>query len=350
MSYFILYLLMLVFLFYSIYFPNKYILMNSVFVIYSFFFGLRYDVGIDYKAYFKIYNSDYRDLEKGYEVLQTLAKNFNSFYLLIFLTFFLSMLFIQLTFLEKESKIQFIVWFYFVFLISGLIFGYLNVIRQALASSIAYFSIYSLRKKRKVIGLLSMLLGTYFHKSLILVAPIYLLIKYIRITKLQAILSVLVFYILTISGLINKIIYFLFKITEFNYKSYNINTLDEIMQRTNSTIGLGVIIKIIIFIIIIKCLNDEEKIMGYYEKLYMIGIVFSIIGLKNFVLGRVGIYFDLFSVYLIAHFFSKYTKKYMFFKVLIFLLLSLTYFKIIIKPVEEEKIKYKSIFFIKSEN
>lgn len=350
--YIILYIIMIGYIFLSNYYPHKNILMWSLFILFCIVFGFRYDVGIDYDSYHIIFNSNYGDLEKGYEILQTFSKKLNSFETLIFLTFFITNFFIVKTLREKNVQIKFVIYFYFVFMTSGLLFGFLNVIRQGLAASVFYYSFVELEKRKIIKAVFFIFLGTLFHKTLVLVVPFFIFIYFVNIKKITSIFILIGFYIFTILNLLERLLAIAFKITDFSYKGYNFYSLDKMILSTKETLGLGVMLKIIIFIIIITQNTISNKKLDHFEKIYMLALIFNIIGLKNYLVGRFGIYFDLFGVACIAKFLTQKanSKTYFCSKAIIIILLSIVYFKIVINPSEESKIRYKSIFYSEKNN
>lgn len=343
--YTLLYFVLLIYLFYAKYYPNKKVLMWSFTAMLCFIFGFRYDVGKDYGEYLAIFKTNSFDLEIGYEMFQYFFRKIDSFTLLVFFIFLITIYFINMVL--KNNSINFIIWFYFIFISGGLLFGFLNIIRQGIAASILYFGINTIIKNKKR-GIFFIFLACLFHKSVIFVCPLFIIAKYISLNKKIGIIVVVLFYILTIMGVLEKLIISFFEITKFSYKSYNINTLQEILLKTSKTFGIGIIMKICIFIIIVIYTNRQSKKLNYYENLYMIAILFSIIGLKNYVIGRLGIYFDLFSVFLIAKFFElkNLNKKMLYLKILVFSIFTLIYFKITMFSQEGEKIRYNNVFFI----
>ena len=146
--------------------------------LFTFIFGIRYGVGVDYFAY--------KDIYEGYHVGDFIYEVGEwSFYLICDIccnlnqstpVFFSVLAFIQILFLFLAFKNRKSVWAYSVlalFLTGIEISGFNNIIRQAIAFCIFVYSLTFIEKKQLLNYCLCILFAFSFHISAIILFPIY---------------------------------------------------------------------------------------------------------------------------------------------------------------------------------
>lgn len=148
---------------------------SSLFIVSS----LRLNVGNDYYRHVQFmhltYNNAYVPTEAGFNTLVKIIYNLSGFenYLAVFaiIAFTTILFFLWSIYRDSENF-----WFsFFLFMSFGLYFQSLSTIRYYLALSIALFSIPFVLKKRWLPFILLILIGSSFHKSLLVVLPLYFL-------------------------------------------------------------------------------------------------------------------------------------------------------------------------------
>ncbi|WP_158135112.1 EpsG family protein [Photobacterium damselae] len=143
--------------------------------VYSLFFGLRYQVGVDWKNYitaFEFYNSnqDYFSLEVGYKILNIISYNLGydiQFIIIIttLIVFFLS--FYSLYFIKINPCYYIgVVFPYFI------VMGAMNYTRQGVALSFFLLALSFLFNNKRVLFVIFLLFGCTFHVSLIIFLPL----------------------------------------------------------------------------------------------------------------------------------------------------------------------------------
>lgn len=149
----------------------------------SLLYGLRYDVGVDYLAYKKIYETYFwgslweslskSDIEYIYATIAHICYNIGMPYYI----FFLVMAIVPLTFFYKSVKnYSYIFPYSFFCLFSlGIIFWYFNIQRQAIAFFILLYSVKFIKEKKLGRFLFWNLVATGFHISSLYFIPCYIL-------------------------------------------------------------------------------------------------------------------------------------------------------------------------------
>lgn len=160
---------------YKISFLNKEVIL--ILIIFSFFSGVRYAVGVDYLTY-KYY---YQTLLSSGEQLMRFEWLFTQISLLFshlnmhFASYFSFLAFIQLFFILYSFKNEKYLYpsMLFVLMTNGTYFMWMNGIRQIIAMSIFIFSIQYIKEKKIINYMLLVLLAFLFHKSALLLIPLY---------------------------------------------------------------------------------------------------------------------------------------------------------------------------------
>lgn len=150
-------------------------------LIFATVFGARYNVGIDHLSYLSIY----QEYGKGYEVRDTFEPGFvwiNKFYTGLGLHFFfyfftfalLQILFIVLALQRWKETIPFV----FFVLMCGPFMGWMNIMRQEIVVCIFIWLIMTIEKRNFLNYTLWIIAcAFFFHKSAIILIPLYPLIK-----------------------------------------------------------------------------------------------------------------------------------------------------------------------------
>lgn len=293
---------------------NSYISFILFFFI-SLLFGFRYGVGIDYFQYefnFNTQTSSEIRSEFLYSYLNILFKYFfnDFYYLTLFYCFFIN--FTVYFFIRKIFNNS-----YFLIISSGLFFTNfmlfsLNGMRQALAISFILISFYIV--KNFFSKVIFFFLGVFFHFSLLLFPIFYYLNSYFCKSKNIVLIYLLFLNIsiyITFSSSSRFLEYVRYIINYIPYyDKYNDSSILDVMDRSG---GYGVYLKFLIslFVSIInyfKWYSIPYNIRVIYC-LYMIGVIFNILSISNFMLSRVGVIFYIFEVIAIPYSLLLITNK-----------------------------------------
>lgn len=153
----------------------------SIFIILFGVSACRLNVGNDYAKYVEFMHLiacdayDYVPTEAGFNVLVTvlyeLAGGENFLLVFAVFAFFTIWLFLKSMYEQSDS----FGWSFFLFMTFGFYFSTFNTVRYYLALAMALYSIKYVLKKEWGKFILLVLLGSTFHKSMLVVIPLYLL-------------------------------------------------------------------------------------------------------------------------------------------------------------------------------
>lgn len=309
------------------------------FLLLLLFMSLRYNFGNDYMSYLEGYEliklgqNSHIGNSYLYKKLNIISPNF--YFLITAISFFY--LVVIFSFIKKNLGYN-RYWFSLLLLLGNpyLFFIHLSTIRQTLAILFFILSVDFIYKKNFKKYFLLNLIGSEFHRSSIILIPLYFIITTKKISRIAKIfIIIIVFFLLSdyLYIIIEKIlIYFP------GYKHYL-----EIPEKLG--VRSVVISSFYVYFIFkyINKLNDQKMIYG---KLYMIGTIIQILAFNIPMLTRIGMYFDIFMVVAIPQIFSIITSKRE--KIInfgmILLILLLRYVSFFNTPLWKSFFSYKTIF------
>lgn len=194
-----------------------------------------------------------------------------------------------------------------IILLSGICFSYANLIRQGIAAGILVLAKYYYDEKKMYKFFICVLLALSFHKSAILFPIFLIIIKKIKVKNINAFYTLLVLYFSKYFISYNDIFKKFIVISQKYYPSYTEERFFEFSQMTNSNkANLGLLLIIILFFMIRERAEYSLNLNG---KLCFLGLVFRIFSTHNFILNRIGLYFDIFFIIYILDYFSKKNKS-----------------------------------------
>ncbi len=332
----------------------------TLILLYSLIFGVRYGVGTDYLNYLDIYENwgygidDESRIELGFATILSFCSNLNlSKGWLFFILSFLQIFVLSIAINKRGNVAPYI---YLLFIILGVgIQSYNNIIRQAIAFSIFVVAIDSIVEKRMIKYLILITLATFFHKSAILLYPVYFLFvksdNYFKDIKIQ-----LVFlccsYILFFVNIFDVVVgYFDFFIVFLGYDNY----LDSDFLLVDKSFSINNIFIIFFQIVIILC---SSKVKEYYNDRYLnivYDLFFVALCLSNIFRGsesitRILVYFSLLNFivcgyylnYFIKNYLSSYTTAISYFYFVFYLCVTFSYF--VLYKSYDNCIRYATIF------
>lgn len=275
--------------------------------------GLRYDVGQDHLTYLFSYKNGGGYIERYEPIFKFVASEFREFGLHPF-WFFAFWAFIQIFFVYYALKDErYLMPFVAISLITGEYFLYwMNGIRQELAACIFFFSIIFIVDKKSIKYLLCCLLAFCFHKTAIILIPLYPILvrgNDLTINRIfQYLLYIVAFIIaLTDVDVISHIIPSLSFLEYTSYANYlsegSINHFNDVTVKGNS-----IAYKLLFFINLI-IIFYSDKMKQYFSNrkftiiynLYYWGSVFVLIFINNLVFERPFRYFNLFNMVMISY-------------------------------------------------
>ena len=330
---------------------NKKIILVYFILSYTLMTGLRYDVGIDYLNYQRLFFIK-RDFEIGYNFFRDIIYYFNGkFFYFTLLTSFFTILPIYYYFKINNFRINDLRIGIFLFLISDFNFSAMNLIRQSLAVSFCFLSADFYYKKKYINFIFLFLVALCFHKSVYFYLIFFLLINNIRIKRNFSLsLIICLFLLKNIISFTDIIVYFL-NYVNILYPGYSFEELLRYAQYTqnhSNKLNYGLLFLIILYTLIIK---NSSSYLKYFEKFMFFSLIFRIFASQNFIFNRISFYFDLYIFLSIFKYHLKY-KKSNFSKRVIFCIAVFILFANFIKngyfSSEISKNRYYSIFSIKN--
>lgn len=258
-----------------------------MFLIYSFFAGFRYDVGVDYLAYLdnyiygNRYGLEYEFLfQKLIDICRNIGLNFAAYF---FIIAFLQIFLYYNAFKKEVYIFPFLTFFFFC---NGEWSNFNNIIRCMLAAVIWLNALQFIHKKQFVYYLLSIIVATSFHKSAIILIILYPLLRnskdYFKSFFLQLIIFAVAFllrllfvkYGYYLEGLVNW-----FSLN-LGYESYELVSMLDEANRDVEGSGLAFIFKTMFnFLIILQ----SKKIKEFYKfndrfillyNIFVVGVLF----------------------------------------------------------------------------
>lgn len=314
------------------------------------FAALRYDYGNDYASYLKWFKYIRGGGESpfGKQILFTYLNEISpSFSFLIAVTsaFFLLAIFILI---KKNVSSDYVAISFLIFVINPYLFLMnLSALRQSIATAIFIFAITFAKNKKIIPYCILIIIAMLFHKSAILLLPIYFIaneseIKKSHIAVILAVTAILVFTPDTISKLIESAL---------DYFKDNTYTSYYEAQVTNSL--RATLLSSVYFLYIILNIRKLRGNVLVYTKLYMLGMFFSILAFRLSMFTRIQMYFDVFSVVSLPGIIEcniKYNKdkiSYMInvfaFPALILVIYILRYYSFFNNPLWEAFVEYKTV-------
>ena len=212
---------------------NKYFIF-WVFIFFLIFFdGLRWEMGVDWINYFKLFNNadvyDFPGFEPGYRLYTKIFRSVTSSYSVYL---FITTAFIYITIFYTVIKITNFS-FLSLFYLAAIIPWWSGSIRQMIALSFFTLALKAIFKKKKVKFIVFILTALMFHTSAIVFLPIYWLYG-----QSLVILLFIFFFLLFLSSYSQNLIEFLDFITQtYNYNRSYERYLGGNAQGSNPTLG-----------------------------------------------------------------------------------------------------------------
>lgn len=285
-----------------------------VFII-SLIIGLRYDVGVDYLAYKRLYETCFTgtleeswvNLEFLYAIISYCCYKLGMPYYVLFMI----MAFIPFYFYYKSfDRFRYLFPFATYCLIAlGILFWYFNIQRQATAFFILLYSVNFIVKKQFWFFLLYCLIAAGFHISSIYFIPCFLL-YFLPWRRLCSSFFLIVIYILTwvFSSQLQHLLFWM--ITPFlsgKYANY-LGVMNEWEMKGGSGIGLFLLHLVDMILIInssVLFYKYKQERFDIYFRIYFVGTIVANIAGVNMLLSRLPFCFTSMKI-IVAGFFMFY--------------------------------------------
>lgn len=281
------------------------ILINNFFSVFvpiilvSLLLGLRYNVGIDYLAYKEIYEVDIsNDLKwsienRETEILFTVICVFLHKLNIPYYGMFIIMAIIPLYFFYSSFKRTnyLLVLGIICLILSGVLFMYLNIMRQGIAFFIILYAIQYIIKKSFVKYAFWIIVASGFHITSLLFLPFYYLKNTQKFLFRNRIIAIILFLLSIIfSGkFVSVVLSLAMPFLEETYIQY-INLIED--WNMSEGTGLGMIVQrisdlclIYVSPLCIRYLKNER--FDIYYNIYFIGLIFANLAGMNMLLSRV---------------------------------------------------------------
>lgn len=317
--------------------------LHIIIIIFTIVFGLRYNVGIDYDNYLQLYKyGDFERLEFIFRGISVFCFNNNVHVVFYFSIWAFLQIYIFLSSFKNEN-------FLYPALIFILFFGqyfllWMNVIRQDIAACIFIFSITYIIDKKLFRYLLCIILAFGFHKTAILLLPLYFVFSrkqgYFNSISIQLALYI----VAVIIGLSSSNIMTFFDsvlqpfLSILGYEGYDYGGIESSFQQVS--IGTTFLVSFLIDIVLIcynkkiKSFFNNSRLLCFYD-LYFIGVVLTSVFAQSFILLRPVRYFRFFEMIISAYLvYYLYKKNKLLMMIFIILLYTLLYIALFMYPPE----------------
>lgn len=264
----------------------------AAFILIALFVGLRYKVGTDYESYSDYFSTPYFFLEPGFNFLVTYLSQFKHGETYMFLsmsvmTYLFLYLYVELNEDSKDAGFFPVVLLFTLMTITTSC----NGIRQTLAVAIFMFATVFIKKRKILIFLVLIVFAFLFHKSVLIVLPLYFLKDY-HLKSWLYIVIYMVSFIFTqydLKALVGPFV-FLFE----DYDRY-MNLVEG--EYGTSYLGLGNLMQIMSYIVFmwLAFRNNMHEKYPFYFNMFFLTCVLMNMRVGASLLVRLMMYFSWFS-------------------------------------------------------
>lgn len=295
-------------------YPISYLILPCL--LFAFIFGCRFNVGVDYMAYYMdyLFDTSNREIEQGFLYIKDFFKRYSLHFSLYFgFIAFLQIFFFMLAFRKRAYLYPFII---LVLILSCIELGWMNGIRQSIATCIFVYATTFIEKKQPIIYVIAIFLAMQFHNSAIILFPIYF-ITYLPILKNKWI-SVVIFVIALFVNTLPVERFDTIFTQAADLLGYNdiYNSDNALVELKDSGSGLGRLVLNTIFLTIIIYSNklkhffkNDERWFNIMYNLFIVGMFGDIAFNKCVILARPFGYFRIFWAVLAGMLIYYFTKR-----------------------------------------
>lgn len=260
------------------------------FILLFLYLALRKDFGNDYNGYRSMYESIQAGLNVhgSDDILFAILNRFSpSFYILIAIT---SLIYIVAMYLLiKKNLPSRLYWLGLLILLLNpyLFLIHQSSIRQTLAICFVVFAMHFAAKRQLIPYILMILVAAGFHKSAIIILPLYLFLNESKINRKWLVLLVAGTAVLAYTPVLDIVLGFTFQFFP-QYATY-VNLGQPSGLRTALISG-------VLFLIVIININKLEGRAMVYGKIALLAGAISMIAVRIVMLARIGMYFEIFLI------------------------------------------------------
>lgn len=314
--------------------------------------SLRFDYGNDYKSYYKIYIDiskgkmylpEIKQLEVGYIVLNKIFLNLNFSIMISFLSLLSCLTYLYII---KKYTFKKNMWLAVLFyLINPYIYIIqLSSIRQTIAINLFILSIPWLNRKEFLKYFLIIIFASLFHKSVLILLPLYLFFNNKKIPiKYFQVFNLLFLIFIFNSKTVLKVLKIIVERIIPGYLGY----LNKFVP-VKIGYGFGIILNICIFLILPYLINISSKKVRVFIKILYIQYFFKLIGIVYLMISRIEMYLGIGTVVGVPYLIYKIKNKNIRYIILGLILMFYLhiFFKFFKDPTWIEKFsEYKTILF-----
>lgn len=268
------------------------------------FLALRYDYGNDYMAYFDIHNAINAGLPAWgqrdilFKYLNLLIPNFYWYIAIVGLFYILTIYYMIKNNLSMKDY-----WFSILLLLINpyLFLVHLSSLRQTFAICFVIIATNFAVKRKLLMYCLFILIAVGFHKSAMILLPVYFILNDSKIKKKWIVLTYALIGLLIGTPLFEILLYRILEYFPIHYTYYFEQGFQNSLRAT--------LISSFFFFLVILNINKLKGKEMIYGKLSLIATIISLLAIKTSMITRVGMYFDIFLIITIPQIFSKIEVK-----------------------------------------
>jgi hypothetical protein len=265
------------------------------------FAGFRYQIGNDYDSYVSMYKEIAKEplstyVEPGFAYVCYFLSVIGIKVQGVFLLFStLTLLLIAATL--KKHSINPVFSFLLFLLIPIYYFGVMDSIRQHFALSMVFYSVRFIIDKKFIKFLLLVLLAALFHKTALIILPVYFL-AHLNYNRLLLIAGLLIVVIYPITSYLED------NILLVDYAEYFNSKPSEIAS------GLSLIVRLALFFIVLFLKDKAEDIQDkVIINIYLLGVILYFATISTEALSRISFYLIIFEIIAIVNVFYKFVRS-----------------------------------------
>lgn len=270
--------------------------------------ALRYDVGTDFNAYVDMYNSiknlDINIVEGLFSVICKIAIVLGNVQYMFAIYSALTIIFVYKALEYNKDKYSLsLCFFLYLFLHFAISF---NIIRQALAVVIVFYTYRHLTEKNLKKFIFWVLIASLAHKTALVFLPLYFIVpkNKEKISKIQVIQVIALMIVMLVVLNLKTILQYLTNFSMFEKYAIYMNP----MKTENKSLILKLIL-LCVFLFFRKQLKVYEPKNNIYIILFIISVILEFTGYFSAFVKRIAMYFTISEIYLISCLPKIFNKK-----------------------------------------
>lgn len=292
--------------------------------------GLRKNIGdtFFYMHSFKVstftWDSIVKDKDFGFGILQMLLKNYSTDpQTLIFVTALITNILIVLILSKYSGLFELSTYAYIT---GGLFLVSMNGIRQVLAAAIIFTATRFIISGNWIMYFLVVLIAATFHQSALILLPIYFLVRYKAWSRATVIL--LFFSVIIVVGfdIFSSLLFSAIEDTQYgHYSNFNEGGANVVRVAVYAA-------PLVIAFLGRDKLRELFPSSDYIVNMALVGLIFMIISMQNWIFARFSIYFNLYQLILVSwvvQVFKEREQRFIYYLILIFYFLYYFYESVI---------------------